>query len=241
MGSDTSESSNSNSDELSVSPLNLAEIRLRLLHNTFGSQDSFEAIEELKTMGAHAAPLVPFLCDMYEKGRLFLSVEDIIELHLNTGNSDPIRACLRKGDHRKCGPWDQCRLLECGFSEVEKDLLEYLWEHWHKSDSPERVQIVKTLGKCGGQKSLEMMEVIRYKLAGSVQERLAKSDGIPEGELEQVDVFFEQVYVNADAGLLRDIRRAVDSLRERLSDNSDGDGSLAVAAHQESSLLLTQL
>ena len=62
MCSDTSELEG---DDNGVSPLTLAGIELRLLHNEPSSPDSIRAVIELIALGKDAIPLVPLLCQLY--------------------------------------------------------------------------------------------------------------------------------------------------------------------------------
>ena len=152
-----------------IAPQNIAEIKLRLLHNAPNDPDSRLAIEELARMGADAAPLIPLVVEMYISDRLpYLLVETVVELYKNTRSDELLTAWRNRGGH--CGPYDRCRLLELGVTDVEDDLLQYLWQHWEKPDDLWRNHLAATLGQHGSAKSLEMMEVIQYRLAANVQE-----------------------------------------------------------------------
>jgi hypothetical protein len=104
-------------------------------------------------------------------------------------------------------------------AEVEYGLLEYLWRHWESERSADSDlfarfycnEIVKAIGKHGSAKSLEMMEVIQYKLAASVQELRAS---LPDDWDEDIRVFSAPELIGMGI-FLKNVREAVSSLRRR--------------------------
>ena len=205
-------------DDDRESPQNIADIKLRLLHNEPDDPDTRLAIEEMTRMGPDAAPLIPLVVEMLVNERLrFLSVEALIELYRNTRSAELLQAWRARMGDRPCNPYDTCRLLELGVAEVEYGLLEYLWRHWESERSADSDlfarfycnEIVKAIGKHGSAKSLEMMEVIQYKLAASVQELRAS---LPDDWDEDIRVLSAPELIGMGI-FLKNVREAVSSLR----------------------------
>ena len=171
-------------------------------------------------MGADATPLIPLVVEMYKNGRLpYIVVETVIELYKNTKSIELLNAWRNRGDAGNCGPGDHCRLLELGVTDVEDDLLQYLLQHWHIAGDYWRCHIAKTLGQYGTANSLEMLEVIQYKLAGSVQEQSAavEAEWAESTDVQDPDVVLKAFARSADAVFLDEVREAVRANRRRFS------------------------
>ena len=155
-----------------VSPLNLAELKLRLLH---GDLDQFaphaEVIWEIIALGSAAFPLLPLVVELYRTSKLKgVAVSSLAELYICSRHQELLHALREKGALLGLSMFKQCELLEVGVSELEPELLRCLWQEWSTAGNLNRVPIVKALGEAGGPAALEMLEVIRYKMAGYVQE-----------------------------------------------------------------------
>ena len=206
------------SSEDGASPHNIADIKLRLLHNAPNDPDSRRAVEELARMGAAAAPLIPLLLELYRNDRMpYLASETAVGLYASTRSDELLNAWRKQGG--VCTALDNCHLLELGVANVEEGLLQYLWERWEKVELFNfREDVVKTLGQHGSSKSLEMLEEIQCKLEGKLAELLA---ALPDDwdENPAFETILHELF-------LKTIWEAVQLLGDRLS-SSDR------AVHQE--------
>jgi hypothetical protein len=210
------EDNNTPNNYESVSPKNLADIKLRLLLNKRHNNDTQEAIRELIGLGADARPLIPLLVELYASGKIPLRLDNLINLCANTGDTALLEACRQKGEHKKAGPYEMCRLFALGIDELEDDLIEHLWQHWQGLE-PECVEVVKTLGKHGGKKSLDVLEVLGYRLAGSVQEISAKVANYVEEDCLDPEKARKIYCLRGSEALLTTVRESVALARARCS------------------------
>lgn len=207
------EPNNPRDPDSGASPQNIADIKLRLLHNAPNDPDTRLAVEELARMGADAMPLIPLVVELYVSDRLScLLVETVVELYRSTRSDELLKAWRDRGGH--CSPYDRCRLLELGVTDFEDDLLLYLWQNWEKADDFLRSHIATTLGRYGSAKSLEMMKVIQYKLGANVQELRAV---LPDDWQEKPAFESKGIEGIGHSIFLMEIREAVTSLRRRCS------------------------
>jgi hypothetical protein len=108
------------------SDIDIFAIKLELKHRkTLQLRDTMRTSVNL---GSAASPLVPDLIKHYRLGKLRGFEPDLVDLWLKTG-SDPLLGLLREyeiifGTDR----WRQCRLLEAGVQEVEKTLIDDLYQ-----------------------------------------------------------------------------------------------------------------
>jgi SOS response regulatory protein OraA/RecX len=218
------ENLNANND---ISPQNLVDIKLRLLHNAPDSTDTISAIDDLIQLGYDATPLIPVVVELYINNKLpYLYTDKLITLCKSSDSPALLEACRQKGEHRKCSAYDKCRLLALGLTELEDDLVDYLWKNWQSSSDWQRAEVVRTLGEHGGRKSLEMLDVIRYRLAAIVQEQQAALANFTDKDWEDQEKVSNAIGWRADAGLLDDVREAASVARKRYNSTEVGESEV---------------
>jgi len=228
-------------DSGQVSPVEITEFKLRIAHGS--EYEHGEVVREIVALGAAASPLVPFLAEQYRRGRLFLSPREIIDVSSATQSHELIEAYKQVGDRQYVGIEDRTQLYRLGFVEFEPDLLHYLYENWDRSKWDDaglepltnesygrdfrlwmRRQIVDSLAERGTQQALDLLEVIRARLASQVQEQRARlhDSDVVNTDLEHLERLWstkgswEQISFLVDETLLNRVREAAKRIRERL-------------------------
>jgi hypothetical protein len=211
------DSEHEDDDGSDVSPLNVSDLKLRLLHAD-PSQFSPHAqvVKEITALGAAGAPLLPIVVEQYCADKLRgVAVSALVKLYVQSRYPDLLNALREKGALHSLGVFEQCTLLEAGVSELEPKLLASLWEVWDKADKPARAAVVKALGKAGSSKALEMLEVIRYRMAGQVQEANAVLGGSPAQDEADMEPILKGMEANAHETFLGNVRDAIVRIKER--------------------------
>ncbi len=174
--------------------------------------------------------LLPLVLQRCIEGALFLPAATLIELYRNTRDRTILDLLVRRGDHLRCAPLEQCTLLELGLSEVEASLCDYLWENWHKTGEYLRGYVARALGNFGTQRSRELLEVIQFKLAGLAAEKQARIRQMTKEEADQVDLAVATLEVRADDEVLEKVRVAVQEIQRRLESSSTEGGASSAEA-----------
>jgi hypothetical protein len=203
-----------------LSPLNLADLRLRLIRGTPGHATTHaDVIKELIALGEGASVLLPQVVDQYQAGKLQgVPASLLVELYLQSRHHPLLDALRQNGVFGGLSTFEKCSLLEAGVSELEDDLLAYLWQAWATAGDLNRVPIVKSLAQAGGPKAQQMLEVIRYKMAGQVQEEIAKLGSLDLGNLaDKLRADTEPTLRKLDAGALQDFLQEVRSALQQMT------------------------
>lgn len=200
-----------------ASPLNIADLKLRLARKTIPLRDRLKLFQELRNLGADVAELLPLALQRCTEGALPLPVPTLIEFYQITRDRTVLDHLVRHSDHLKCGPREQCTLLEFGLSEVEAPLCDSLWENWHNTGEYPRGHVAKTLGSFGSQRSRELLEVIEFKLAGQTAEKQARVRQMTNEEADQGNVVVAGMEAQADVQFLEIVRVAVREIQRRLA------------------------
>ena len=144
----------------------------------------------------------------------------MIDLWIKTRYGQLLAALMESNCLKTCNIFDKCKLFENGVSDLEQEILDYLWQHWSKAGEPGRGQAIETLGRCGGPNALRMLEVIRSQMAGRVQEQGTKltfrADQLEHEEMTAEDVL-DALAHRANDSFLNKVRSAIKLIRERQS------------------------
>jgi hypothetical protein len=163
-------------DNLPVfSDIDIFEMKLKLEHEK--APQLLDTMRTLVNWGNAASPLVPDLIKHYRSGKLRGFETCLVDLWLDTG-SKPLLGLLH--EYQIILGMDisrQCRLLEAGVQEVERKLIDYLYQHATSVDIF-RSEIALTLGRSGGHESYMLIRVLLPKVAEMVN---AYSVSHPEG------------------------------------------------------------
>ena len=107
--------------------------------------------------------------------------------------------------------------MNLGVMELEEDLVEYLWQHWQEAFDTQRWEIVRTLGKYGSEKSLDVLKVICYRLAGSAQEQTARITQFTEEDWHDQERVITAIGARSNHDFLGLVRESLALLRARSS------------------------
>ncbi len=213
VGCDRRQLMTERSDE-ELAPLNVTELKLRLIHGEPGGLAGHaDILRELLAHEAAVRQLVPVVVEQYRAGKLGgAPASSLVELYLKTKDASLLAALREKGALDHCNLLEKSRLFEGGVADLEDELLQFLWTSWQRVGTPERGFVVQALGKRGGPKAMERLEVIRSNLAGQVQEQRAKMAMQPP---EDPASSLEEMNQRANETFLEEVRKAVRELKER--------------------------
>jgi hypothetical protein len=202
---------NSNDNGGEVSPINLSDLKLRLIHGDSGKADPFSKLEvfkEVKKLGVDAMPLLPTIVAEYRVGRLKPGTWELVELYQETNYAPLLEALREKRAFDMCSVDEKCLLLEAGLADCEQELRDWLYQNWNKRqmESWERTKVVQALGKAGGSESREVVEVVNFRLAGIVQEQRAGLGETADEESEHENIFIPPPGVTDPDGILNILR-----------------------------------
>lgn len=204
-------------DGSEISPLNLSDLKLRLLHGEPGQNAAHaEVIREIIALGDAASSLLPVIVQQYRAEKLKgVAASSLLEPYLQSRHQELLDVLRERGVFRSFNAHEKCALLEAGVLELESELVCSLWQVWGSASNPQRVQVVKTFGRAGGPKALEVLKVIRYKMAGHIPEEKARSSGANDDDSADLDALRRRIDTDGDEAFLQEVRTAISQMEER--------------------------
>lgn len=206
-----------------VHPVEIAEMRLRLTRGKPGTplevaqcQAISDIRTELKLHGVSATPLVRLLLELRSKGTVRFSVAQLADLYIDFRIPEVLSALRDEPNFSGCNPYMLCELFTAGITQLEDELLDYLWMNWNDAGSDSwSGLVISSLGDAGGPKSLEMLEVLHRQFADAARRTRSTlhftDDGEPSGGNSISSVFDAAI---AELRLTR-TSKSINQLRSR--------------------------
>ena len=202
---------------MKLNPVEFRAYKLRLEKSDRSSCD--KVVEEILSFGDFPDELVPTLIDAIEEGKYIFS-QRICSVIEYTQSTELLELAVSK--ERLLGIREQARLLKMGFylPEIEKRLLDTLYEGYQKDSDPFRCDIVEAMAVRGTRDSLELLEVIDYELTPAVKQRKAQALQSPpslEGRMS-IEMAMKSLELQQAISFLEKVRNGIESISARIRD-----------------------